>query len=132
MSEKEIVCERIIKSLSMCNITKTEEYLEIELPVVMFFNQRLITLRLYPCYDGYYIATDETTFNEYPEYAENDCQKYYDLFMKNDSHYHYQIKRNGPYLYKKYEADRSARTAVDEFVKFFVYLDDYLKMNNIN
>jgi len=126
MEGKEVVCERIERSLDMCKINKTEEYFEIELPVVTFFNQQLITLRLYPFDDGYYVSTDGLTFDEYPEYSENYCKQYYDLFMENDSHYHYEIKRHGAYLYKKYAANHSARTAVDEFVKFFVYLDEYI------
>ena len=69
MSEKEVVCERIMRALDMCNIKKTEEYFEIELPIILFFNQQLITLRLYPCDDGYYVSSLDTVFDEYPEYA---------------------------------------------------------------
>ena len=54
MVEKEEVCKRILSSLNMCNVKQTEEYFEIELPVVTFFNQQLVTLRLYPFDDGYY------------------------------------------------------------------------------
>lgn len=126
MSEKEVIIERIKKSLDMCKLNELDEYFEIELPVVTFFNQQLVTLRLYPFNDGYYVSTTDTVFDEYPEYSANYCQKYYNLFMEKNSHYHYQIKREGPYLYKKYEATCSVRTAVDEFVKFFVYLDDFI------
>lgn len=126
MVQKADVSKRILKSLNMCKVKKTEEYFEIELPVVTLFNQQLVTLRVYPLDDGYYISTDGLTFDEYPEYSENYCEQYYDLFMENDSHCHYDIQRYGAYLYKKYEANHSARTAVDEFVKFFVYLDDYI------
>ena len=65
-------------------------------------------------------------FDENEEYAENSCKYYYDLFMQNDLNCHYDIKREGAYLYKKYDSERSVRTAVDEFVKFFVYLDDFM------
>lgn len=126
MSEKEVVCKRILDSLNMCKVKKTKEYFEIELPVIMFFNQQLITLRLYPVDDGYYVATDGTTFDEYVEYAEANCEKYYDLFVKNNQKHHYDIKRDGAYLYKKYASNHSARHAVDDFVKFFVYLDEYI------
>jgi len=126
MSEKEVVCERIERSLDMCKINKTEEYFEIELPVITFFNQQLITLRLYPSDDGYYVSTTDTVFDEYPEYSASYCEEYYNLFMENDSHYHYDIKREGAYLYKKYASNHSARHAVDDFVKFFVYLDDFM------
>jgi len=100
MEGKEIVCERIERSLGMCRINKKEEYYEIELPVITFFNQQLVTLRLYPLDDGYYISTDGFTFDEYPEYSASYCEKYYNLFMENDSHCHYEIQREGAYLYK--------------------------------
>ena len=126
MVGKDVVCERILRSLEMCKVEKMEKYFEIELPVVTFFNHQLITLRIYPCDDGYYVSTTDYVFDEYPEYSANYCKKYYELFMNNDSHYHYDIKQEGAYLYKKYDADHSARHAVDDFVKFFVYLDDFI------
>ena len=126
MEGKEIICERIERSLDMCKINKTEEYYEIELPVITFFNQQLITLRIYPLDDGYYISTDGFTFDEYPEYSASYCEKYYNLFMEKDSHCHYEIQREGAYLYKKYASNHSARHAIDDFVKFFVYLDEFM------
>ena len=126
MSNKEVVKERILRALDMLKINETEEYYEIELPVITFFNQQLITLRLYVTDDGYYVCTDGTTFNEYVEYAEEDCKKYYNLFVGDNPNCHYDIKREGAYLYKKYEGNHSARHAVDDFVKFFVHLDEYI------
>ena len=119
---KEIVSQRIIDSLSMCNIKKTEKYFEIELPIVLFFNQQILTLRLYYTDNGYYISTDGTTFDD----CDYDCKYYYDLFNGNDKNHHYDIKQDNNYIYKEYSLDRSARTAVDEFIKFFVYFDDYI------
>ena len=132
MEERELVYKKIRENLDMCNVKENEEYLEIVLPVVLFFNQQLITLRLYPICDGYYIYTLSTLFDEYEEYGEAECEKYYELFMKNDLHYHYDIKREKACLYKKYDSSRSARTAVDEFVKFLVYLDDYILVKRLN
>ena len=126
MSEREIVCERILRCLDMCKVKEEENYYEIELPIITFFNQQLITLRLYPRDDGYYVSTDGTTFDEYVEYASSECEKYYGLFVQNNPNYHYDIKRDGAYLYKKYEPNHSARHAVDDFVKFFVHLDEYI------
>lgn len=126
MSEKEIIKERILRALDMLKVEEKEEYYEIELPVITFFNQQLITLRLYIVDDGYYVCTDGTTFNEYVEYASDDCEKYYDLFVRNNPNYHYDIKREGAYLYKKYAANYSARHAVNDFVRFFIHLDEYI------
>lgn len=126
MSEKEVVCERIMRALDMCNIKKTEEYFEIELPIILFFNQQLITLRLYPCDDGYYVSSLDTVFDEYPEYAITPCEEHYNAFIKDNPNHCYDIKRHEAYLYKKYGASHSARHAVDDFVKFFIHLDEYI------
>lgn len=131
MSEKEVVCERIIKALDMCNINKTEEYFEIELPIILFFNQQLITLRLYPQDDGYYVSTLDTIFDEYPGYASTPCEEHYNAFIKDNPNYRYDIKRHEAYLYKKYSANHSARHAVDDFVKFLIHLDEYI-LNSYN
>lgn len=126
MVGKEVICERIKRSLEMCKINECEEYFEIDLPIITTFNQQLLTLRLYPFEDYYYVCNDGYTFDEYPEYSANYCEKYYNLFTEKDSHFHYQIQRNGAYLYKKYDPDYSARAAVDEFIRFFLYLDDFM------
>ena len=81
-----------------------------------------LTLRSYPIY----MFTDGYTFDEDLEYSDDYCEEYYNLFMERDSHCHYQIQREGAYLYKKYGVELSARTDVDEFIKFFVYLDDFM------
>lgn len=126
MSEKEIVSKRILDCLDMCKVQEKEKYFEIEIPIILFFNQQLITLRLYPCDDGYYVSTDDTVFDEYAEYASSDCEKYYNLFMNNDSSYHYDIEQEGAYLYKKYESNYSARHAVNEFVRFLIDIDNFI------
>ena len=46
--------------------------------------------------------------------------------MEKDKNNHYDIKLENNYLYKKYEEDYSVIRAVDEFVRFFIYLDDYI------
>ena len=87
--------KKIIENLSMCNVKREEEYLEVELPIILSFNQQLITLRIYPFDEGYYVATLDTVFDEYPEYASLPCEKYYNLFIGNDKYKHYDIKREG-------------------------------------
>ena len=129
---KEVIENKIIDNLDMCKVDKKEGYLEVVFPVVTFFNQQLVTLRIYPFDDCYYISSTDTVFDEYEEYSANYCEAYYNDFIQNDNHNHYQINRYGPYLYKKYDSNRSARTAVDEFIKFFITLDDYILKSNEN
>lgn len=118
--------EKIINNLDMCKVEEYEDYLEVTLPVILSFNSQLITLRIYLRDDGYYVSSTDTLFDEYVEYSANYCESYYNDFISNDNHYHYDIKRHDAYLYKKYDYDYSARCAVDEFVKFFIYLDEYI------
>ena len=126
MDNKEVVCERIEKALNMCNFEKNEEYYELEFPIILFFNQQLITLRIYPLDDGYYVSSLDTLFNEYSEYASAPCEEYYNAFIKECPDYYYEINRYEGYLYKKYSSDHSARHAVDDFVKFLIHLDEFI------
>lgn len=126
---KDQVEKIIIDNLEMCKIYKKEEYLEVVFPVVTFFNQQLITLRIYPFEDCYYISTTNTVFDEYEEYSENYCETYYNKFIQNERLNKFKILRKGAYLYKQYDADYSARVAVSEFIKFFILLDDFILEN---
>lgn len=129
MSNKEKIESRLIDALDMCKVDKQGEYLEVTFPVITSFNQQLVTLRLYPFEDYYYVSSTDTVFDEYEEYSANYCEKYYNEFVKDENLSSYEINRYGAYLYKKYDGEYSVRYAVDEFIKFFIELDKYMLRN---
>ena len=52
-------------------------------------------------------------------------------FNKNDHNRHYDIKEKDGYLFKKYHFDYSLMSAIDEFVRFFIFLDIFMQESNM-
>jgi len=119
--------ERLWKSLSSFGARDCGDYIELELPVVLHFAGILLTLRIYPINDdeGYYVLDDGTAFLEFS----CDTEYYFRMFEADDKRYHFDIGVADRCFFKQYEPDFSARVALDEFVRFFVYLDDYILGN---
>jgi len=104
-----------------------DKLFKIELPVLLYFNYQRLTLYIYPVDDGYYISDDGETFIEFS----NDANYYFDLFNTQDKNYHYDIKLKDNHICKKYRFDYRLMAAIDEFIRFFIYLDEYMGKNNI-
>ena len=119
--------EKILNTLKCCGLKKRKKYIEIELPIHLYFNYQRLRIRIYPVEGGYYVSDDGETFLEYSE----DTEYYYNLFMEEDDNYHFDLKVDKNYIYKYYEGDYSVIAAIDEFVKYFIYLNDYMQKNDI-
>ena len=117
---------KILETIDFCKVIDKDEYLEIELPVVTYFNYQRVVLRIYPLENEYYISDEGLTFSE----CGGSSEYYYNSFMDNDSNYHFDILLDNDYLYKKYDGDSAVYSAIDEFVRFFIYLDDYMTKNS--
>ena len=118
--------DKILKTLSIFKVTDKDEYIELELPVVTYFNYQRVVLRIYPVNDEYYISDEGLTFSE----CGRSSGYYYNSFVVNDSNSHFDILLDYDYLYKKYDGDYAVYSAIDEFVRFFIYLDDYMMKNS--
>ena len=92
-----------------------------------YFNYQRLRLYIYPVDDGYYISDDGETFLEFS----NDTEYYYNLFNEQDKNYHYEIQLDNNHLCKKFYFNYSIIAAIDEFVKYFVYLNDFMQKNDI-
>ncbi len=103
------------------------ELFKIELPVVLYFNYQRLWLHIFPVDDGYYVFDDGETFVEYSR----DAQYYFDLFEKEDKNYHYKIEFKNNHICKNYRFDYSLTAAIDEFIRFFILLDEFMRKNDI-
>ena len=98
------------------------------IPVILSSLQCLIELKVKEFPDFFRVSFDNEFFyekNETPEF-------YFNLFMKNDKSYHYNMKidKKGN-IFKDYKNDASLVAFADEFVRFFVAFDDYLMENQV-
>lgn len=116
------------KNVEIFTPIKKEKYIEITVPVITDMNHDFLELRIIPTESGYTICNNGKAFSDFNE----PTKYYYDLFMEKDPNYHYEIKLDGNIIYKKYSEDFSTRVAINEFVKFFVYLDDFILKNELD
>ena len=57
---------------------------------------------------------------------------YFEAFMKYDRGYHYDIEiGEDEVIFKEYDAEFSIVVAIDEFVRFFIMLDDFVINNDV-
>lgn len=127
--EAQEVSERLKNQLEVFKWESIDNGLKfrIELPMHLYFNYQRLVLYVYPIDDGYYVSDDGDTFLEHT----HDTKYYYDLFINNDKNRHYNIKLKKNYICKKYNFNFSLIAAIDEFIKFFVYLDAFMEVNSI-
>lgn len=123
------ISKKLEEQLQICKweSIKDGETFWIELPVVLDFNYQRLRLYIYPVDDGYIISDDGETFYENSFNTEH----YINLFNEGDGEYHYGIGIDGEFITKRYEYDYSLLYAINEFVRFFIRLDDFMNKNNI-
>ena len=113
--------------LKIFNPIKNEKYIEITVPVDMGINDSLLILRVVPLKQGYVVCDNGKNFSE----LNNSPKYYFDLFMEKDTNDHFSIEFKNNIILKKYPENFNVRMAISEFVRYFIYLDDYLINNNI-
>ena len=99
----------------------------IELPVVLYFNYQRLVLFVTPTDDGYTVSDNGRTFSEYS--AEGGY--YYGLFSEGDTNYHFEIEYKRGRISKDYRFDYSLISAIDEFIRLFILLDEFMRRNDI-
>ena len=123
------VSKSIREQLQICGWESVHQgqAFRIELPVVLYFNYQRLRLLIRPTDDGYLVSDDGDTFLEFS----GDTGYYYDLFCDRDPAYHFEIQRKDNFLCKNYRFDYSVISAIDEFIRFFIRLDEFMQKNDI-
>ena len=101
-------------------------YVELKLPVAIRMFKSCLLLRIRTVDGGYEIFDDGYAFDE----ANEDAAHYLDLYKKSGGK-DYGIALRGETFYKEYKSNFNINVAINEFVRFFIYLDDFLTKNNI-
>lgn len=118
----------ILESLSDFSPKLQDNYIEVSFPVVMNVSFSYLRLRIVPREQTYKIYCPDDLFRE-----KNDSQKrYFDIFMKWDKSYHYGMQIDENHLiYKEFKNNYNPLCAIDEFIRFFILLDDFIMDNNV-
>ena len=116
----------IMKDLDYFKPVQKDGYVEFVLPIDIKMFKACLRLHIYNTENGYAISDDGYTFYDFNE----DSEYYYNLYKEHNK-YHYDILLNDNYFYKEYKNNFNINVAINEFVRFFIYLDDYIVKNNI-
>lgn len=117
----------IMESLCDLSVVENPDYIEVTYPIEFSIYYSLVTIRIYTDNDCYYITDEGYTFDE-----TNDCGSYYfDLYKKAGKYNDFGITLEDETFCKEYSWDFDIRRAVDEFVRFLIYFDDFMSENNL-
>lgn len=111
------------------SLKQMKNYIQIKVPLVMWINGGLLELRIKQNKGGYVVYCPTNLFLE--ANAGGSQEFYFDLFEKNDSDYHYDIKIKNGKFYKEYKNDSNISISINEFIRFFIMLDDFIIKNSV-
>ena len=117
----------IMESLIDLSAVEKEDFIEVTFPVAFDLNYTLITLRIYINEDCYVITDEGWTFED-----TNDCGSYYyDLYIKDGKYNNFDIRLEDETFFKEYKWCFDIRQAINEFVRFLLYFDDFMSENGL-
>ncbi len=117
----------IIEKLKHFAPTIKEDCVEIRVPVCMRMYDAFLVLQMTPLEEGYQISDDGHTFDE----LNHDFSYYIQLFLQNDHNDYYDFQFTKEKIYKGYPEHFSIYMALDQFVRFFISLDNFIMNQNI-
>lgn len=117
----------VMKTLDNYKPIKKDNYVEVKCPVFIKMINDYLVLKIYQTEDGDYTIKDNG--NLFVGYQHN-AKYYFDLF--NDyKKYNYLVDVEGDTFYSDYRYDYNVRVAISNFIRFYVYLDDFINSNNL-
>ncbi len=108
---------------------KMKNYIQIELPLVTWTDGGLLELRIKEYEDGYRVYSPTNMFLE--ANAGGNQEYYFNIFEKHDKNYHYDIQINKGKIYKDYPSNYNIAVAINEFIRFYIMLDDFMMKNSV-
>ena len=102
-------------------------YVDFTVPVLFYSAHTFLDLRIIPGEDTYTVLCPDDLFYE----ANGPQERYFNIFMSRDEHYHYDMEIRDNIIFRTFENDFNPNVAVDEVIRFFVRFDDYILENDV-
>jgi len=103
--------------------------IKVTLPVVINVSGTLIDLRIKQNESGFTIYCPTNIFSELNN--QGNQEYYFNIFEKYDKNYHFDIKIKNGKIFKDYSKEQSVIVALNEFVRFYIMIDNFIIDNNV-
>lgn len=117
--------KEILERLEVFKPVEKDGMIELAIPVILEISNNCLFLNITKTNDGYRILADSENF----ERLNNANSFYYEKF-KSKSHNYYDIQCNNDCIFKNYKSNFNITVAIDEFIRFFIELDNFISQNN--
>lgn len=119
--------KNFIEELKGFNPIQKSNYVEMRIPIILNIYDSFLILHFYSSENEYIISDDGKTFYEFSK-----STKYYlEMFMNNKKEKYQNIKLSNDFIFTKYPDNFNINVALDEFIRFFIDLDNFIMDNNI-
>ena len=116
--------KEILERLEVFKPVEKDGMIELAIPVILKISNNCLFLNITKTNDGYRILADSENF----ERLNNVISFYYEKF-ESQGHKYYDIQCNDDCIFKNYKSDFSITVAIDEFIRFFIELDNFISEN---
>ena len=106
-----------------------KNYIKVNVPVIMWVTGGVIELRINKKDNGFIVYCPTNFFSE--ANAGGSQEFYFNIFERFDKNYHFDITLKNGKFYKSYKEDSNVVVAINEFIRFFIMLDDFIINNNV-
>ena len=122
--------QNIFKRLSsVFSAKQLKNYIKVTIPIVIKTSGTLLELRVKPIEQGYSIVCPNNIFLEANN--QGDQEFYFNIFEKHDESYHYDINIKNGLFCKDYSNETNIVVAINEFIRFFILIDDFIIDNGV-
>ena len=117
----------ILSGLSVFEPHRGDRCAEWHLPIILQMNGQCLTLRITPGETGFTVSDGAYTFEDFCENTEY----YFDLFLKKRKKVCAGFEVKNEEISKKYEKNIGMVAALDECIRFFIALDEFIIKNRL-
>ena len=104
-----------------------DNHIEIIFPIILDIKNNCFVLVLQPNQDGFLISDDGYTF----ERLNKETKHYFSLFASKFPTICNGYKVDGEKIYKKYQTNQSVTHAINQFLRFFIEIDNFISKNHL-
>ena len=123
---------KLMQNLEILSPKQKNNKITFTIPVVLHTGGILLNLQISQKENSYTICCPDNLFLELNAKPSISQKYYFNIFEKHDKNHHYNITLNKKGLFfKEYSNEFNVRVAVNEFIRFYILLDDFIINNNV-